>query len=100
MSLLIYMVIVHREEIEKQQAHERYMRLQEQGKTDQAKKDLGNITEQCSSNRLNLFCLELSGLVVLSLYLIDCLRCWVDGLRFLSSEPNFILKSNFNCLVT
>ncbi|TMW85727.1 28 kDa heat- and acid-stable phosphoprotein [Solanum pennellii] len=29
-----------REEIEKQQAHERYMRLQEQGKTDQAKKDL------------------------------------------------------------
>lgn len=29
-----------REEIEKQQAHERYMRLQEQGKTDQARKDL------------------------------------------------------------
>ncbi|KAI9185038.1 hypothetical protein LWI28_003574 [Acer negundo] len=29
-----------REEIEKQRAHERYMRLQEQGKTDQAKKDL------------------------------------------------------------
>ncbi|KAL8460554.1 hypothetical protein ACS0TY_031393 [Phlomoides rotata] len=29
-----------REEIEKQKAHERYMRLQEQGKTDQAKKDL------------------------------------------------------------
>ncbi|VFQ58857.1 unnamed protein product [Cuscuta campestris] len=29
-----------REEIEKQQAHERYMKLQEQGKTDQAKKDL------------------------------------------------------------
>ncbi|KAK9937975.1 hypothetical protein M0R45_014738 [Rubus argutus] len=30
-----------REEIEKQKAHERYMRLQEQGKTEQAKKDLG-----------------------------------------------------------
>ncbi len=29
-----------REEIEKQKAHERYMKLQEQGKTDQAKKDL------------------------------------------------------------
>ncbi|KAL5989518.1 hypothetical protein ACLOJK_010410 [Asimina triloba] len=30
-----------REEIEKQKAHERYMRLQEQGKTEQARKDLG-----------------------------------------------------------
>ncbi|XP_057420845.1 uncharacterized protein LOC130714889 [Lotus japonicus] len=29
-----------REEIEKQRAHERYMRLQEQGKTEQSKKDL------------------------------------------------------------
>ncbi|GMH30355.1 hypothetical protein Nepgr_032198 [Nepenthes gracilis] len=29
-----------REELEKQKAHERFMRLQEQGKTDQAKKDL------------------------------------------------------------
>ncbi|PNY07532.1 heat- and acid-stable phosphoprotein, partial [Trifolium pratense] len=29
-----------REEIEKHKAHERYMRLQEQGKTDQSKKDL------------------------------------------------------------
>ncbi|KMZ63145.1 putative 28 kDa heat-and acid-stable phosphoprotein [Zostera marina] len=29
-----------REEIEKQKSHERYMRLQEQGKTEQAKKDL------------------------------------------------------------
>ncbi|KAK7302867.1 hypothetical protein RJT34_13764 [Clitoria ternatea] len=29
-----------REELEKQRAHERYMRLQEQGKTEQAKKDL------------------------------------------------------------
>nr|GMD93122.1 28 kDa heat- and acid-stable phosphoprotein-like [Ipomoea batatas] len=29
-----------REEIEKQQAHERYMKLQEQGKTEQARKDL------------------------------------------------------------
>lgn len=31
-----------REEIERQKAHERYMRLQEQGKTEQARKDLGN----------------------------------------------------------
>ncbi|CAL9112865.1 unnamed protein product [Musa textilis] len=29
-----------REEIERQKAHERYMRLQEQGKTEQARKDL------------------------------------------------------------
>ncbi|CAL5344607.1 unnamed protein product [Camellia sinensis] len=29
-------------EIEKQKAHERYMRLQEQGKTEQTRKDLGN----------------------------------------------------------
>ena len=35
-------IFVCREEIEKQKAHERYMRLQEQGKTEQAKKDLGN----------------------------------------------------------
>lgn len=35
-------IAVLREEIEKQKAHERYMKLQEQGKTDQAKKDLGN----------------------------------------------------------
>lgn len=33
--------IVGREELEKQRAHERYMRLQEQGKTEQARKDLG-----------------------------------------------------------
>lgn len=32
---------IHREELEKQKAHERYMRLQEQGKTEQARKDLG-----------------------------------------------------------
>ncbi|KAK9936496.1 hypothetical protein M0R45_013336 [Rubus argutus] len=31
-----------REALEKQRAHERYMKLQEQGKTEQAKKDLGN----------------------------------------------------------
>ncbi|AQL00448.1 hypothetical protein ZEAMMB73_Zm00001d012735 [Zea mays] len=29
-----------REELEKQKAHERYMKLQEQGKTEQARKDL------------------------------------------------------------
>ncbi|XP_073038495.1 uncharacterized protein [Primulina eburnea] len=32
-----------REEIEKQKAHERYMKLQEQGKTEQAKKDLDRL---------------------------------------------------------
>ncbi|XP_020574343.1 28 kDa heat- and acid-stable phosphoprotein-like [Phalaenopsis equestris] len=32
-----------REEIEKQKAHEHYMKLQEQGKTEQAKKDLGKL---------------------------------------------------------
>ncbi|XP_075513697.1 uncharacterized protein LOC142548936 [Primulina tabacum] len=32
-----------REEIEKQKAHERYMKLQEQGKTDQARKDLDRL---------------------------------------------------------
>ncbi|XP_073153204.1 uncharacterized protein [Henckelia pumila] len=32
-----------REEIEKQRAHERYMKLQEQGKTEQAKKDLDRL---------------------------------------------------------
>lgn len=37
-NLILY---VYREEIEKQKAHERYMRLQEQGKTEQARKDLG-----------------------------------------------------------
>jgi hypothetical protein len=30
-----------REELEKQRAHERYLKLQEQGKTEQSKKDLG-----------------------------------------------------------
>ncbi|CAL5095813.1 unnamed protein product [Urochloa decumbens] len=30
-----------REELEKQKSHERYMKLQEQGKTEQARKDLG-----------------------------------------------------------
>ncbi|GLJ37855.1 hypothetical protein SUGI_0770150 [Cryptomeria japonica] len=33
-----------REELEKQKAHERYMRLQEQGKTEQAKKDLERLS--------------------------------------------------------
>ncbi|XP_011027745.1 PREDICTED: 28 kDa heat- and acid-stable phosphoprotein [Populus euphratica] len=33
-----------REEIEKQRAHERYMKLQEQGKTDQARKDLERLS--------------------------------------------------------
>ncbi|CAI0445098.1 unnamed protein product [Linum tenue] len=32
------------EELEKQRAHERYMRLQEQGKTEQARKDLERLT--------------------------------------------------------
>nr|CAB3464721.1 unnamed protein product [Digitaria exilis] len=33
-----------REELEKQQSHERYMKLQEQGKTEKAKKDLERLT--------------------------------------------------------
>ncbi|KAB5560651.1 hypothetical protein DKX38_005608 [Salix brachista] len=33
-----------REEIEKQRSHERYMRLQEQGKTEQARKDLERLS--------------------------------------------------------
>lgn len=33
-----------REELEKQRAHERYMKLQEQGKTEQAKKDLERLS--------------------------------------------------------
>ncbi|KZV57553.1 28 kDa heat- and acid-stable phosphoprotein [Dorcoceras hygrometricum] len=37
-----------REEIEKQKAHERYMKLQEQGKTEQARKDLGNVSQTAS----------------------------------------------------
>lgn len=39
----LFFFLCFREEIEKQKAHERYMRLQEQGKTDQAKKDLGDV---------------------------------------------------------
>jgi hypothetical protein len=41
--LTIYMLSCSfcREELEKQKAHERYMKLQEQGKTEQARKDLG-----------------------------------------------------------
>ncbi|RRT37781.1 hypothetical protein B296_00053229, partial [Ensete ventricosum] len=37
--------LLYREEIEKQRAHERYMRLREQGKTEQSRKDLGNIRQ-------------------------------------------------------
>ncbi|XP_020551522.1 28 kDa heat- and acid-stable phosphoprotein-like isoform X5 [Sesamum indicum] len=37
---LIWLSVLLREEIERQRAHERYMRLQEQGKTEQARKDL------------------------------------------------------------
>ncbi|KHG18564.1 Pdap1 [Gossypium arboreum] len=35
-----YLLQSSKEEIEKQKAHERYMKLQEQGKTEQARKDL------------------------------------------------------------
>ena len=34
--------LADRVEIEKQKAHERFMKLQEQGKTEQSRKDLGN----------------------------------------------------------
>lgn len=40
---ILVVCIVYREEIEKQKSHERYMRLQEQGKTEQARKDLGMV---------------------------------------------------------
>ena len=39
----LILLCVCREELEKQRAHERYMRLQEQGKTEQARKDLGKL---------------------------------------------------------
>jgi hypothetical protein len=42
-------MFIFREEIEKQKSHERYMKLQEQGKTDQAKKDLGEFFFLCCS---------------------------------------------------
>ncbi|KAL0321268.1 UNVERIFIED_CONTAM: heat- and acid-stable phosphoprotein [Sesamum radiatum] len=41
--LLIWLSVLLREEIERQRAHERYMRLQEQGKTEQARKDLDRL---------------------------------------------------------
>ncbi|KAJ0958324.1 putative 28kDa heat-and acid-stable phosphoprotein [Helianthus annuus] len=40
-----------REEIEKQRAHERYMKLQEQGKTEQARKDLAFGSYQTTKGR-------------------------------------------------
>jgi len=41
-ALLLHVFISFcREELEKQKAHERYKKLQEQGKTEQSKKDLG-----------------------------------------------------------
>lgn len=46
-------MFIFREEIEKQKSHERYMKLQEQGKTEQAKKDLGEIF-------FSMLCLPLS----------------------------------------
>jgi hypothetical protein len=39
--------LFYREELEKQKAHERYMKLQEQGKTEQARKDLGANSMLC-----------------------------------------------------
>lgn len=44
-----FLLLLCREELEKQKAHERYMRLQEQGKTEQAKKDLGKLWLQLIS---------------------------------------------------
>jgi hypothetical protein len=40
-------MFIFREEIEKQKSHERYMKLQEQGKTEGAKKDLGEFFFLC-----------------------------------------------------
>ena len=44
-----------REELEKQKAHERYLKLQEQGKTEQSKKDLGERFSEPSAITFNLF---------------------------------------------
>nr|GMC83899.1 28 kDa heat- and acid-stable phosphoprotein-like [Ipomoea batatas]GMC88238.1 28 kDa heat- and acid-stable phosphoprotein-like [Ipomoea batatas] len=38
-------VLLCREEIAKQKAHERYMKLQEQGKTEQSRKDLERLAQ-------------------------------------------------------
>lgn len=65
-------VIFCRGEIEKQKAHERYMKLQEQGKTDQAQKDLGNIIE------------SVPGLCFLSF--IMCLTHWLIDIFNLSER--------------
>ncbi|WRX26231.1 Casein kinase substrate [Theobroma cacao] len=45
-----------REELEKQRAHERYMRLQEQGKTEQARKDLGKLIRYCYTSYQTYLC--------------------------------------------
>ena len=42
MIYILWSVLTYgREELEKQRAHERYMKLQEQGKSEQARQDLG-----------------------------------------------------------
>lgn len=40
-SLILQVFSCCREELEKHKSHARYMRLQEEGKTDQARQDLG-----------------------------------------------------------
>ena len=47
-----------REELEKQKAHERYMKLQEQGKTEQARKDLGENSVTLADTLLLWLCIS------------------------------------------
>ncbi|KAL2244410.1 UNVERIFIED_CONTAM: hypothetical protein Sindi_2709200, partial [Sesamum indicum] len=56
------------EEIERQRAHERYMRLQEQGKTEQARKDLGNMSKSASEICLPLLDLASFSMVPLEYF--------------------------------
>ncbi|XP_038981472.1 28 kDa heat- and acid-stable phosphoprotein-like isoform X1 [Phoenix dactylifera] len=69
-----------REEIEKQKAHERYMRLQEQGKTEQARKDLERLAlvrkqrAEAAKKREE----EKAGLITWTLGLITARNYWAS----------------------
>ncbi|KAL0001368.1 hypothetical protein SO802_015149 [Lithocarpus litseifolius] len=65
-----------REEIEKQKAHERYMRLQEQGKTEQAKKDLERLAliRQQRAEAAKKREEEKAGMILVALTI--CLNAW------------------------
>jgi len=51
-SIFVLSCLFCREELEKQKDHERYMKLQEQGKTEQARKDLGENSFKLSDTLL------------------------------------------------